>query len=139
MANRITGKISDCGCFYNGQVLGDQGLNVPFFTAGAPPQATIPSLVNAVVNLQQTLNVITNRINNINFNTFNGHGGGFFEVNNKNNKNTKPRGLIEVSRVTKDVTIHNPNDKSQYVKIKQITALKLLDKATGETWTWHLS
>jgi hypothetical protein len=44
----------------------------------------------------------------------------------------------EAVRVTSTVKITNPNDNTQYVMVKQITQLIMIDSVTGETWTWKL-
>lgn len=57
---------------------------------------------------------------------------------NKSTNNPKQVGgrFIEISRTNKIVRVYNPQNKQQYVDVKQIVALTMKDKYTGETWVW---
>jgi hypothetical protein len=46
--------------------------------------------------------------------------------------------FTEQSRVTSTVKITNPQDDTQYVMVKQITQLIMVDNVTGEQWVWTL-
>jgi hypothetical protein len=55
-------------------------------------------------------------------NQSNPNSGNFTEVKNK--------------RVIQEVTVSNPQDSSQYVKVKNITSLTFIDSRTGQQITW---
>lgn len=63
--------------------------------------------------------------------------GGSNKSGNKGNKKNQTNRFNEINRVTTQVRVYNPNDKSQYVDIDQINQLTLQDKVTGETWGWN--
>lgn len=68
-----------------------------------------------------------------------GRGGasnsGQGQKSTQNPKTTRSE-FIEINRTTKLVKVVNPQNTSQYVMVKQIVALTMFDKVTGETWTW---
>src|ERR1700735_2853534 len=100
-----------------------------------PPQAmatSIPiasdlaSAIQAVNALRQLLQILMNQIPNNNIPP----PGGF------TSQPTKNANFNEVSRVTTPTKIVDPTNPANYVIVNQITALKFLDKASGQTWVW---
>jgi hypothetical protein len=53
-------------------------------------------------------------------------------------KDTKEQRFSEIERVTQDVKITNPQDKTQYVIVTQIVELTMQDNVTKEKWYWKL-
>lgn len=51
-------------------------------------------------------------------------------------KKTQSR-FFETNRATAEVKIENPEDPTQFVKVRQINSLELTDAVTGETWQWN--
>lgn len=61
-------------------------------------------------------------------------------VNNTTNLTSGKSGdfkEISSARTTKTVRVYNPDDKEQFVDVKQITGLVFLDGVTGRTLTWQ--
>lgn len=137
-----------------------QGWNIP------PPQAAqIQAMVLTINSLANAVNAITGRgagPNNLDLQMpgpgFGGTriGGVNFpnsrDPQNKSNKPQNPKqqqqkkqtktkhGVFkEVSRSTKKVRVYNPQDKTQYVDVKQITSLVMRNSVTGDTWQWKFS
>ena len=126
------------------------------------PKAAINDLkimANAINTIRQAIAGITNRgaapNNSGSIGQFGGlggptvGGGGF--PNSPQQKTQNPQqpstqkqkqqkkqggGLVEIDRTVKKVRIFNPDDKTQYVDVNQITALTLKDPVTGMTWKW---
>jgi hypothetical protein len=142
------GIVTNCGCFINGTVLPDQNLNVPFFTAGNPPKPDLQSIVQAIVQLQQAINTLGNRVSTPGRdgrNGNNGGGGGGFQSNNNNGQQQmkkdpqqQPLGFQQLTRETEKVKITNPNNPNQFVMVNQTTKLVMQDKKSGDLWTWEL-
>jgi hypothetical protein len=61
-------------------------------------------------------------------------GGGFKSSPSPNKPNAN---FNEVQRVTSQVKITDPTNPQNYVVVNQITALKFLDKQSGQTWVWQ--
>ena len=49
---------------------------------------------------------------------------------------SKTSGFTQTNVVTQDIKVYNPDNKSQYVTVTQITGLTMVNNVTGETWTW---
>lgn len=58
---------------------------------------------------------------------------------NPNRNNKQPNNIFtEVTRLTSDVKITNPDDNTQFVMVKQITKLVMQNNVTKEQWVWTL-
>lgn len=58
-------------------------------------------------------------------------------TNNFTTKQPEKGRWNEVSRVTENVRVFNPSDKTQFVDVERINQLKMGDKVTGEQWIWN--
>lgn len=110
-----------------------EDVNIP-----QPPGSTLPpipqatdlrSALAAIAALTQTIRIITNQIDN------RGILNGF---NRKPDPNQPKPQWVEKSRVEDTVKIYQNNDPStgNFVEVKQINRLVMVDKNTGNGWTW---
>lgn len=93
------------------------------------PKATdLPSAIQAINAITQTINVIVNNITPSNPGGQTG-GGGFTEQNANFTE-------VRAQRVTTTQRIFNPQDNTQYVDVQQITGLSFIDPDTKQTIVW---
>jgi hypothetical protein len=80
-------------------------------TSVSPAQPNIQSLTATVNQLRQIVINLLNRPNNGQW--------------------------VEESRVTERVKVTNPNDATQFVMVDRINQLIMVDRVSGQRWTWN--
>ena len=98
----------------------------------AIPKATdLASAIKAINAIAQTVNIIVN--NGVPSNPGGVNPGGGFTSNPAQNANFNE---IRAQRISQTQRIYNPQDKTQYVDVNQITGLTFLDPQTKQTLIW---
>jgi hypothetical protein len=138
------GTVTSCGCFINGPVLPDTTPNVPFASAGTPPN-DLNSVIQSIIQLQLAVKQLTNQLGNlqpVTLQNYKIYNGGFNSSNNQQNQKKppkqKPLGFIQLSRQTEQVKVTNPDNPNQFVMVNQTKQLVMQDKDSGDLWTWNL-
>jgi len=127
-------------------------INAQNWDIPQPVISDIQQIVESVNTMRQVLVTLTNsgpKGNNFGGGLIGGGGGGAGGLQgggvrrprppqNKQQKQQKKQGagFREIDRVTKIIKVVNPDDKDQYVKVKQIVSLTFRDPVSGLTWTW---
>lgn len=97
-----------------------------------PVATDLPSALQAINALRQTINIIIN--NTTPSNPGGSPGGGFKSQNQPNPQANFTE--IRANRVTQTVRVFNPQDHNQFVDVQQITGLTFLDPQTKQTIVW---
>lgn len=114
----------------------------PPFPTKAPILIPVPnpidlqSALKAIQALRQNLMIMQNYMIRNNtlvepVNIFNAFGQSAAQ------KPTKANSFTEIHRQTKTTRIFDPNDKTVFVDVEQVTSLTLQDKTTQQTLTWN--